>query len=89
MKSNNLSVGQKLVIFSSRGGSSSSTASSAPKVNTAANAKGHTLYTVKEGDSFYLIAKNYSGVSAQNIMDYNGMTSSSLKPGTTIKIPQF
>lgn len=89
LKSNNLSVGQKLVIFSSRGGSSSSTASSAPKENTASNAKGHTLYTVKEGDSFYLIAKNYSGVSAQNIMDYNGMTSSSLKPGTTIKIPQF
>ena len=93
LKSNNISIGQRLVIYSGRAGavasSSSSGSSSGPKVNTAAAAKGHTLYKVKEGDSFYLIAKNYPGVSAQNIMDYNGLSSSSLRPGTTIKIPQF
>ena len=94
LKSNNLSIGQRLVIYSGRAGvaaaqAASSNTSSAPKGNSAANAKGHTLYTIKEGDSFYLIAKNYPGVSAQNIMDYNGLTSSSLRPGTTIKIPQF
>ena len=93
LKSNNISIGQRLVIYSGRAGavasSSSSGNSSGPKVNTAAAAKGHTLYKVKEGDSFYLIAKNYPGVSAQNIMDYNGLSSSSLRPGTTIKIPQF
>ena len=94
LKSNNLSIGQRLVIYSGRGPVAASTATSsskstATKVNTAANAKGHSLYTVKEGDSFYLIAKSYPGVSAQNIMDYNNITSSSLKPGMTIKIPQF
>ena len=93
LKSNNISIGQRLVIYSGRAGavasSSSSGNSSGPKVNTAAAAKGHTLYKVKEGDSFYLIAKNYPGVSAQNIMDYNGLSSSSLRPGITIKIPQF
>lgn len=93
LKSNNISIGQRLIIYSGRAGavasSSSSGNSSGPKVNTAAAAKGHTLYKVKEGDSFYLIAKNYPGVSAQNIMDYNGLSSSSLRPGTTIKIPQF
>ena len=94
LKSNNISIGQRLVIYSGRTGavassSSSGSGSSGPKVNTAAAAKGHTLYKVKEGDSFYLIAKNYPGVSAQNIMDYNGLSSSSLRPGTTIKIPQF
>ena len=100
LKSNNISIGQRLVIYSGRAGaasastsaSSSSSAnkvSSAPTGNSAANAKGHTLYKVKEGDSFYLIAKNYPGVSAQNIMDYNGLSSSSLRPGITIKIPQF
>ena len=93
LKSNNISIGQRLVIYSGRAGavasSSSSGSSSGPKVNTAAAAKGHTLYKVKEGDSFYLIAKNYPGVSAQNIMDYNGLSSSSLRPGITIKIPQF
>ena len=94
LRSNNLSIGQRLVIYSGRAGAAASapastSTSSAPKGNSAANAKGHSLYTVKDGDSFYLIAKNYPGVSAQNIMDYNGITSSSLKPGTTIKIPQF
>ena len=100
LKSNNISIGQRLVIYSGRASaasastsaSSSSSAnkvSSAPTGNSAANAKGHTLYKVKEGDSFYLIAKNYPGVSAQNIMDYNGLSSSSLRPGITIKIPQF
>ena len=93
LKSNNISIGQRLVIYSGRAGavasSSSSGSSSGPKVNTAAAAKGHTLYKVKEGDSFYLIAKNYPGVSAQNIMDYNGLSSSSLRPGITIKIPRF
>ena len=100
LKSNNISIGQRLVIYSGRASaasastsaSSSSSAnkvSSAPTGNSAANAKGHTLYKVKEGDSFYLIAKNYPGVSAQNIMDYNGLSSSSLRPGITIKIPRF
>ena len=94
LKSNNISIGQRLIIYSGRAAaaaaaSSAGTTASAQKVNTAANAKGHTLYTVKEGDSFYLIAKNYPGVSAQNIMDYNGISSSSLRPGTTIKIPRF
>lgn len=101
LKSDNIRVGQTLVIY--RGGSgpatsqSSSKSSSSASSNTSASnktnsstaAKGHTTYTVKSGDSFYSIAKNYSGVSAQNIMDYNGLTSSKLKPGMVIKIPKF
>lgn len=97
LKSDNIRAGQTLIIY--RGGSgpattastSSSTSSSSKSTasNTAASAKGHTTYTVKSGDSFYSIAKNYPGVSAQNIMDYNGMDSSKLKAGMTIKIPQF
>ena len=101
LKSDNIRVGQSLVIY--RGGSgpatsqSSSKSSSSASSNTSASnktnsstaAKGHTTYTVESGDSFYSIAKNYSGVSAQNIMDYNGLTSSKLKPGMVIKIPKF
>ena len=101
LKSDNIRAGQSLVIY--RGGSgpatsqSSSKSSSSASSNTSASnktnsstaAKGHTTYTVKSGDSFYSIAKNYSGVSAQNIMDYNGLTSSKLKPGMVIKIPKF
>lgn len=97
LKSDNIRAGQTLIIY--RGGSgpattastssSSSSSSKSTASNTAASAKGHTTYTVKSGDSFYSIAKNYPGVSAQNIMDYNGMDSSKLKAGMTIKIPQF
>ena len=79
LTSNNIKVGQKLKVKAA-GSSQSSTAPSSGD---------YTSYTVKSGDSFYSIAKNYPGVSAQNIMDYNGISSSNLKPGMTIKIPQF
>ena len=96
LKNNNIRVGQRLVIY--RGGkapASSSQASSAKQsgTQTAAakpvmDASGEYMtYTVQSGDSFYLIAKRYPGVSAQNIMDYNGIDSSKLKPGMKIKIP--
>ena len=84
LTSNNIQIGQKLVIYTD-----DAPAASKPAGNSAAAATGHSTYTVKSGDSFYSIAKNYPGVSAQNIMDYNGMSSSSLRPGMTIKIPQF
>ena len=48
----------------------------------------YIVYTVKSGDSLYLIAKNYPGVSAQNIMDFNGI-SSKIKPGMKIRIPKL
>ena len=99
LKSNDIRVGQRLLIY--RGGNApvqqTSSSSAKPAAQTssskpgtsAANAKGYVTYTVKSGDSFYSISKNYPGVSAQNIMDYNGFTSSSLRAGMTIKIPQF
>ena len=97
LKSNDIRVGQRLLIY--RGGNApvqqsstttkTTTQSSSKPGNSAANAKGHVTYTVKSGDSFYSISKNYPGVSAQNIMDYNGFTSSSLRVGMVIKIPQF
>ena len=83
LTSNNIQIGQKLVIYTDEA------PSAAPAGNSAAAAKSYSTYTVKSGDSFYSIAKNYPGVSAQNIMDYNGLNSSSLKPGMVLKIPQF
>ena len=79
LTSNNIRVGQKLVV----------SASSPQKAPAAASQSGeYTTYTVKSGDSFYSIAQKYPGVSAQNIMDFNGLTSSKIKPGMTIKIPK-
>lgn len=79
LSSNNIRVGQKLKVKAP--GNSSTASSAAGSVN-------HTTYTVKSGDSFYSIAKNYPGVSAQDIMDFNGLSSSKIKPGMTIKIPK-
>ena len=80
LTSNNIKVGQKLKLNSN--GSSSSSAQ-------AASASGDYIsYTIKSGDSFYSIAKNYPGVSAQDIMDFNGLSSSNIKPGMKIKIPK-
>ena len=84
LTSNNIKVGQKLIV-AAPASKQAQTAQTAPTSQSSNGA--YTTYVVKSGDSFYSIAKNYPGVSAQNIMDYNGLTSSSIKPGMTIKIP--
>ena len=78
LTSNNIRVGQKLKLNSSSSASAASASSSGD----------YSTYTVKSGDSLYSIAKNYSGVSAQDIMNFNGMSSSNIKPGMKIKIPK-
>ena len=81
LTSNNIQVGQKLIV--------SAAASSSQSSSSASSQSGeYTTYTVKSGDSFYSIAKNYPGVSANDIMSFNGLTSSNIKPGMTIKIPK-
>ena len=93
--------GTKTTVGDSTGGSSGSTSAGSTSTSTnkssgtktaaakpVMSASGDYLtYTVQSGDSFYLIAKNYPGVSAQNIMDFNGLTSSRIHPGMKIKIP--
>ena len=96
LKSNNINVGQRLIIY--RGGkvtssstsssSSSSSSTTATKTSTVDPNAEYTVYTVQSGDSLYLIAKKFSGVSAQNIMDFNGI-GSNIKPGMKLKIPKI
>lgn len=78
LSGNNIKPGQTLKVKAA--GSSQAT--------TAPASGEYTNYTVKSGDSFYSIAKNYPGVSAQDIMDFNGLSSSKIKPGMTIRIPK-
>lgn len=78
LSGNNIKPGQTLKVKAA--GSSQAT--------TAPASGEYTNYTVKSGDSFYSIAKNYPGVSAQDIMDFNGLNSSKIKPGMTIRIPK-
>lgn len=80
LTSNNIQIGQKLKVS----GKAASAQSSAAPVSGE-----YSTYTVKSGDSFYTIAKNYPGVSAQDIMNFNGINSSNIRPGMTIKIPKI
>ena len=106
LKSNNIRVGQRLILY--RGGrvpASTGSSSNAAKSGTTAKSSTavkstqssgqkipqgtpYTVYTVKDGESLYLIAKKFPGISAQNIMDFNGI-GSNIKPGMKIKIPNL
>ncbi len=81
LTSNNIQIGQKLKV------KVSVSSSSAPQQKQPQSGE-YTTYTIKSGDSFYLIAKKYPGVSAQDIMDFNGLSSSKIKPGMKIRIPK-
>ena len=43
-------------------------------------------YTVRSGDSLYLIAKRYPGIDADRLMKFNGIKAD-IRPGQRIKIP--
>ncbi|EJX01146.1 membrane-bound lytic murein transglycosylase [gut metagenome] len=103
LKSDNIRVGQKLIVY--RGGKAPVTASSgqpakqttvakAPQVSKPGgeiqktSGTNYTVYVVKSGESLYSIAKKFPGVSAQNIMDFNGI-GSNIRPGMKIRIPKL
>jgi membrane-bound lytic murein transglycosylase D len=47
---------------------------------------GYTWYTVRRGDSLYVIAKRHVGISAESLMRYNNI-GPDIRPGQRIKIP--
>ncbi|MCH8556126.1 MAG: LysM peptidoglycan-binding domain-containing protein [Schleiferiaceae bacterium] len=78
--------GQKLVIYSNRTVAAAKPAKSQKKRPSTETGK---IYTVKSGDTFYGIASQYPGVSAESIMEVNGFNNAkTLQPGMTIAIPQ-
>jgi len=89
LRSNNLKVGQRLIIYPrhpqkvvSKKAKTKTTKSKAKKMSTAGS------YVVKAGDTLYGIARNYPGVSADNIKTHNKLTNIGLKPGMVLKIPK-
>lgn len=103
LRSSNLRVGQVLYIYHrgaapSRESDDAAKASSkpaaepqkpsAPAQQSSTTQSGeYSTYTVKSGDTLYSIAKEYPGISAQNIMDFNHI-GSSIRPGMKLRIPK-
>ncbi|MCK5781396.1 MAG: LysM peptidoglycan-binding domain-containing protein [Flavobacteriales bacterium] len=95
IKGNNIRVGQTLTIYprnykasvASSSKSKSKSKKSSPTIKKTTIKGGYDTYTVKSGDSLWLIAKKYPGVSAENIQSWNGISNSKgLKPGMKLKI---
>jgi membrane-bound lytic murein transglycosylase D len=93
LRSDRIDVGQRLLIYaitkpsnkpaSSKEESRKSTTSS-PAVSPGTN---ESIYTVKSGDSLWLIAQKFPGVSAENIMEWNKI-STDIRPGQKLIIRQ-
>lgn len=77
----------KTAAQSAASGNSKANADASTKTASGASSGDYTVYVVKQGDTLYTIAKGYPGVSANDIMKYNGI-SSNIKPGMKIKIPK-
>ncbi len=82
LRSNNLKIGQRLTIYPRNpSGSTKSQPIKKPVSKT-----GKKTYKVKSGDSLWSIAQKFSGVSIQNIKDWNDISSSKLKIGMTLVV---
>src|SRR5690606_20337893 len=67
LRGNTIRLGQYLTIYPRKTPSSPATASRAGSPSPAAG--DYHTHTVRNGETFYSIAKSYPGISAQNIMD--------------------
>ncbi len=84
LRSNNLRVGQRLTIYP-RNPVATSTSNTA---KTVVNSEGRKTYKVRSGDSLWTIAQKFSGVSIQNIRDWNDISGNKLEVGMTLIVSE-
>ena len=85
-----LRIGQRLVIpsparLASRQAESSSASSDNGGSNTPERSSGSATVVVRRGDSLWLIANRFS-VSTRQLMEWNGLSSSTIHPGDRLEI---
>ena len=88
LRSNNLRIGQRLTIYPRKPyfASNASKASKTKKPAEELKPGSFIYYIVKEGESLWSISQKFSGVSVQNIKDWNDISGNYLKPGMKLKI---
>jgi membrane-bound lytic murein transglycosylase D len=84
LRSNNLKIGQRLTIYPRKPVTNSKP--STPK--TTVSSSGRKTYKVKSGDSLWSIAQKFSGVSVQNLKDWNDISGNKLKTGMTLIVSE-
>ncbi|MFK7832143.1 MAG: LysM peptidoglycan-binding domain-containing protein [Winogradskyella sp.] len=84
LRGNNLKIGQRLTIYPRERVASSQPKTPKKVINTA----GKQTYKVRSGDSLWTIAQKFSGVSVQNIKDWNDISGNKLKIGMTLVVSQ-
>ena len=91
LRSNNISIGQRLTIYPRRAVVQSKSKTTSGKKSTSTSSTGKSsgsTYVVRSGDTLYGIAKKFPGISAENIKKWNDLGSVNLKPGMVLKIPK-
>jgi len=88
LRSNNISIGQRLTIYPRKPyiPSSSAKTSQSTKPTEKLKPGSFTYYIVKEGESLWSISQKFPGISVQNIKDWNDISGNHLKPGMKLKI---
>jgi membrane-bound lytic murein transglycosylase D len=81
LSSNTIKVGQKLAIYKKGGSFESNLAN-----NNATLDNANQFYTVKPGDSLWIISKKFNGVTIEQIKKLNNLNSNQIKPGQKLKI---
>ena len=85
LRTNDLKIGQRLTIYSRNPTAHSHNTPNVP-LKTSKNSTNKTTYLVKPGDSLWSISNKLSGVSIQNLKDWNDIWDNYLKPGMTLII---
>jgi len=87
LKSDNLRIGQRLVIYPRRMNDAPVKSTAKKETKKPKPTGPYEIYKVQSGDSLWLIAQRYKNVSVQNLKDWNDIWSTkSLRPGTELKI---
>ncbi|HLS29227.1 MAG TPA: LysM peptidoglycan-binding domain-containing protein [Flavobacteriaceae bacterium] len=84
LNSNNIRIGQKLVIYPNQ----PKIASSKKTDTQSQESTSKKYYTVRKGDSIWSISKKFKGVSVNQIKRWNGISGNHLRPGMRLKISE-
>jgi len=85
LRTNDLKIGQRLTIYS-RNPTAHTVNNSKSVTKSSKNTTNKSTYLVKSGDSLWSISNKLTGISIQNLKEWNDIWDSHLKPGMTLII---